>query len=81
MLDLTCSIDSIDLRTVPADQVASKCYDPITEGYYHSYGCTIISIGSKIPTAAEFKESEQAPEETAMRVPYDALDIETPSWF
>jgi len=34
----------------------------------------------KIPIAAEFTESKQAPEETAMRVTCDALAVEKPIW-
>jgi len=82
LLDLTYSIDSTDVRTMPADQDASKgCYDPTAEEYYHGYGCTIVSTGQKIPIAAEFTESKQAPEETAMRVTCDALAaVEKPIW-
>ena len=80
LLDLTYSIDSTDVRTMPADQDASKCYDPTAEEYYDGYGCTIVSTGQKIPIAAEFTESKQAPEETAMRVTRDALAVETPIW-
>ena len=80
LLDLTYSIDSTDVRTMPADQDASKCYDPTAEEYYYGYGCTIVSTGSKIPIAAEFTESKQAPEETAMRVTRDALAVEKPIW-
>ncbi len=65
LLDLTYCIDSTDVRAMPADQDASKCYDPTADEYYHEYGCTIVSTGSKIPIAAEFTESKQAPEETA----------------
>jgi len=80
LLDLTFSIDSTDVRTMPADQDASKGYDPTAEEYYHGYGCTIVSTGQKIPIAAEFTESKQAPEETAMRVTCDALAVEKPIW-
>jgi len=80
LLDLTYSIDSTDVRTMPADQDASKGYDPTAEEYYHGYGCTIVSTGQKIPIAAEFTESKQAPEETAMRVTCDALAVEKPIW-
>jgi hypothetical protein len=68
LLDLTYCIDSTDVRAMPADQDASKCYDPTDDEYYYGYGCTIVSTGQKIPIAAEFTESKQAPEETAMRV-------------
>ncbi|WP_114579698.1 transposase [Saliphagus sp. LR7] len=80
LLDLTYSIDSTDVRAMPADQDASKCYDPTTEEYYHGYGCTIVSTGQKIPIAAEFTESKQAPEKTAMRVTRDALAVAQPIW-
>ena len=65
---------------MPADQDASKCYDPTDDEYYHDYGCTIVSTGQKIPIAAEFTESKQAPEETAMRVTRDALAVAQPIW-
>ena len=65
---------------MPAAQDASKCYDPTEDEYYHGYGCTIVSTGQKIPIAAEFTESKQAPEETAMRVTRDALAVEQPIW-
>jgi len=65
---------------MPADQDASKGYDPTAEEYYHGYGCTIVSTGQKIPIAAEFTESKQAPEEMAMRVTCDALAVEKPIW-
>ena len=65
LLDLTYCIDSTDVRAIPADQDASKCYDPTDDEYYHGYGCTIVSTGQQIPIAAEFTESKQAPEETA----------------
>ncbi len=78
--DLTYCIDSTDVRSMPADQDASKCYDPTADEYYHGYVCTIVSTGQKIPIAAEFTESKQAPEETAMRVTCDALAVATPIW-
>jgi len=65
---------------MPADQDASKCYDPTDDEYYYGYGFTIVSTGSKIPIAAEFTESKQASEETAMRVTRDALAVATPTW-
>ncbi|EMA31954.1 hypothetical protein SAMN05444422_10130 [Halobiforma haloterrestris] len=43
---------------MPADQDASKCYGPIVDEYYQSYGCTIISTEQKIPIAAEFTENK-----------------------
>ena len=80
LLDLTYCIDSTDVRAMPADQDAPKCYDPTAEEYYYGYGCTIVSTGQKIPIAAEFTESKQAPEETAMRVTRDALAVDKPIW-
>ena len=65
-------IDSTDVRTMLADQGGSKCYDPTAKEYYYGYDCTIVSTGSKIPIAAEFTESKQAPEETASASPVTA---------
>jgi hypothetical protein len=80
LLNLTYSIDSTDVKAMPADTDASKCYDPTEDEYYYGYGCTIVSTGQKIPIAAEFTESKQAPEETAMRVTRDALAVAKPIW-
>jgi hypothetical protein len=80
LLDMTYRIDSTDVHTIPSDPDASKCYDPTAEEYYYGYGCTIVSTGPKIPIAAEFTESKQAPEETAMRVTRDALAVASPMW-
>jgi hypothetical protein len=80
LLDVTYCIDSTDVKAMPADRAASKCYDPTEDEYYYGYGCTIVSTGQKIPIAAEFTESKQAPEETAMRVTRDALAVEQPLW-
>jgi hypothetical protein len=30
---------------MPADQDASKCYDPTEDEYYYGYGCRIVSTG------------------------------------
>ncbi len=79
-LDLTYCIDSTDVRAMPADQDASKCYDPTDDEYYYGYGCTIVSIGQKIPIAVEFTKSKQAPEETAMHITRDALAVAKPIW-
>jgi hypothetical protein len=38
-------IDSTDVRAIPADQGASKCYDLTDDEYYYGYGCTIVSTG------------------------------------
>ena len=65
---------------MPADQDASECYDPTEDEYYHGYGCAIVSTWRNIPIAAEFTESKQASEETAMRVTRDALAVAKPIW-
>jgi hypothetical protein len=62
LLDLTYCIDSTDVRAMPTDQDVSKCYDPTDDEFYYGYGCTIVSTGQKIPIAAEFTESKQAPD-------------------
>jgi len=80
LLDLTFSIDSTDVRDDARRPRRVEGYDPTAEEYYHGYGCTIVSTGQKIPIAAEFTESKQAPEETAMRVTCDALAVEKPIW-
>ena len=80
LLDVTSCIDSTDVRAMPADPDASKSYDPTADEYYYGYGCTIVSTGQKILTAAEFTESKQAPEEAAMRVSRDALAVAKPMW-
>jgi hypothetical protein len=61
LLNLTYYINPTDVRAMPADQDASKCYDPPDDEYYYGYGCTIVLTSQKIPTAAEFTESKQAP--------------------
>jgi len=33
---------------MPADQDASKCYDPTDDEYYHGYGCTIGKLLSSV---------------------------------
>jgi hypothetical protein len=63
---------------MPADRDVWKCYDPTDGEYYYGYDCTIVSTGQRIPIAAEFTESKQTPEETAMRVTRDALAVATP---
>jgi len=71
---------AIDRRE--GDACRSRCieiYDPTAEDYY-GYGCTIVSTGQKIPIAADFTESKQAPEEAAMRVTCDALAVAKPMW-
>ena len=79
LLDSTFCIDSTDIRAMPTDLDASKNYDPTAEEYY-GYGCTVVSTGAKIPIAAEFTQSKQASQETAMRVTRDALAVKQPMW-
>jgi hypothetical protein len=50
LLDMTFRIDSTDVRAMPADPDASKCYDSTAEEYYYGYGCTIVSTGSRDST-------------------------------
>jgi len=52
---------------MPADQDASKGYDPTAEVLPRLRLDDRLDR-AKIPIAAEFTESKQAPEETAMRV-------------
>jgi len=80
LLDLTYCVDSTDVRAMPANQDASKCYDPTDDKCYYGYSFTIVSTGQKIPIAAEFTESKQALEVMAMRVTRDALAIAKPIW-
>ncbi len=80
LLDLTHSIDSTDVRAMPTDPDASKCYDPTEDQYNYHYGCTIVLTRQEIPIAAEFTESKQAPEETAIRAIRDALAVATVIW-
>ena len=78
LLDLTDYIDSTGVPTIPAVQDASKCYDPTAQENY--YSCTTVLIESKVPIAAEFTESKQVPEKTAMHVTRDVLAVATPIW-
>jgi len=74
LLDSTDSIDSTHVEAIQYNDAASWNYDPTAEEYYYYYygfGCTIVSTGSKIPIAAEFTQSKQASQETAMRVTRD----------
>jgi hypothetical protein len=80
LLDSTFCIDSTDIQAMPTDSDASKNYDPTAEEYYYGYGCTVVSTGAKIPIAAEFTQSKQASQETAMRVTRDALAVKQPMW-
>ena len=48
--------------------------------YYYGFGCTLVSTGAKIPIAAEFTQTKQADQETAMRVTRDALAVDIPIW-
>lgn len=65
---MTHSIDLIDVRAMPADPNAPKCYDTTDDEYYCDYGCTVVLTGQQVLIGAEFTESKQTPEETAMHV-------------
>jgi len=85
LTDLEHVVDEVFDRLV--EQAAARglldltyCIDSTDDEYYYGYGCTIVSTGQKIPIAAEFTESKQAPEETAMRVTRDALAVAKPIW-
>jgi transposase len=80
LLDSTYSIDSTHVEAIQYNDAASWNYDPTAEEHYYGFGCTIVSTGGKIPIAAEFTQSKQTSQETAMRVTRDALAVETPIW-
>jgi len=80
LLDLTYSIDSTDVRTMPADQDASKGYDPTAEEYYHGYGCTIVLDRAKDPDCRGVHREQASVRGAAMRVTCDALAVEKPIW-
>ena len=68
LLDSTYRIDSIHVEAIPWNDDASWNYDSTAEEHYYGFGCTIVSVGAKIPIAAEFTPAKQATEKTAMRV-------------
>ncbi len=80
LLDSTYSIDSTHIEAIQYNDAASWNYDPTAEDYYYGFGCTIVSTGPKIPIAAEFTQTKQADQETAMRVTRNALAVDTPIW-
>jgi hypothetical protein len=80
LLDSTFRIDSTDVEAIPWNDDASWNYDSTAEEHYYGFGCTIVSTGAKIPIAAEFTQSKQAAEATAMRVTRDALAVKHPIW-
>ena len=80
IFDSTYSIDSTHVEAIQHNDAASWNYDPTAEEYYYGFGCTIVSTGAKIPIAAEFTQTKQADQETAMRVTRDALAVDTPIW-
>jgi transposase len=77
LLDSTYSIDSTHVEAIQHNDAASWNYDSTAEEYYYGFGCTLVSTGAKIPTAAEFTQTKQADQETAMRVTRDALAVDT----
>jgi len=80
LLDSMYSIDSTHIEAIQYNDAASWNYDPTAEEHYYGFGCTIVSTGAKIPIAAEFTQSKQADQATAMRVTSDALAVKTPTW-
>jgi len=80
LLGSTYSIDSTHIEAIQYNDAASWNYDPTAEEYYYGFGCKLVSTGSKIPIAAEFTQTKQAGQETAVRVTRDALAVETPIW-
>jgi transposase len=80
LLDSTFRIDSTDVEAISWNNDASWNDDSTAEEHYYGFGCTIVSAGAKIPIAAEFTQSKQAPQETAMRVTRDALAVKHPMW-
>ncbi len=80
LLDSTYSIGLTHVEAIQYNDTASWNYDPTAEGYYYGFGCTIVSTGAKIPIAAEFIQTKQTDQETAMRVTRDALTVDTPIW-
>ena len=44
------------------DAAVYDLFDLTDDEHYYDCGCTIVSTGQKIPIAAEFTESKQAPE-------------------
>jgi len=80
LLDSTYSIDSTHVEAIQHNDAASWNYDSTAEEYYYGFGCTLVSTGAKIPIAAEFTQTKQADQETAMRVTRDALAVDTPIW-
>ena len=47
-------------------------------GLFLVFRCTIVSTGPKIPIVAEFTQTKQADQETAMRVIPDGISVDTP---
>ncbi len=80
LFDSTYSVGSAHVEAIQHNNAASWNYDPTAEEYYYGFGCTIVSTGVKIPIAAEFTQTKQADQETAMRVTRDALAVDTPIW-
>jgi len=81
LLDLTYSIDSTDVRTMPADQDAAvESYDRTAEEPTTAF-CTIGLDRAKDPDCrGVHREQASSRRETAMRVTCDALAVEKPIW-
>jgi hypothetical protein len=63
LLDSTYSIGLTHVEAIQDNDAASWNYDLTTEEYYYGFSCTIVSISSKIPIAAEFTQAKQADQE------------------
>jgi len=81
--DRSWSRDAVDCFLTDSERAvknSSKCYDPTAEEYYYGFDYMIVSADPRIPIAAEFTESKQASEKTAIRVIRDAPAVETQIW-
>jgi hypothetical protein len=67
LYDLTYCIDLINVKTMPADQDAPKCYDPTDAEYYHGYGCTIVLMGKRSRSQRSHREQTSDSEDDDAR--------------
>jgi len=67
---------------MPADQDASKGYDPTAEEYYHGYGCTIVSTGqrSRLPRSSPRASKRQRRRRCASRVRARRRETDLDAW-
>jgi hypothetical protein len=78
LLDVTYCIDSTDMRAMPADSDAPKCYGPAAEEYY--YGCTVVSTGSTIPIPQSSPKANTRQKRRRCASTRDALAVARPAW-